>query len=126
MDIEYRKNVWRACMTTDWRLNNFGKLVLHHLCCKDKEFTKRIYNALSGKYDASFNRFYERRYFLDSHLNEIKIKCDLLGIKVVDCEDLVGRYAEFMAKGDQKHFQKLMEFCGGDEFVRDKITEMMK
>lgn len=125
MDIEYRKNVWKACMESKWRLNGFGNLVLHHLCCKDKGVAKMFcsdrFFPMPDKDDVSFNRFYEENCSEDLHLNEIKIKCDLLGIRLVDCEDLVGRYVEFAEKGDQEHFRKLMEFCGGEEMDRDRI-----
>lgn len=126
MNIEYRKNVWNACMESKWRLNSFGNLVLHHLCCKDKSVAKMFYYSdrfftMHDRDEKSWNEFYKKNYPADSHLSEIKMKCDLLGIRLKDCEDLVGRYAEFAAKGDQKYFQKLMEFCGGEEIDHDRI-----
>lgn len=70
MNIEYRKNVWNACMESKWRLSSFGNLVFHHLCCKDKSVAKKFYYSdrfftMHDRDEESWNEFYKKNYPAD-------------------------------------------------------------
>lgn len=116
IDYERRKNTWRAVMKNKWTLSDFGREVLSHLFCKDRDFCKQNYdrNVFVGTFPTgeSFDDFYERNCLEDRYLSGICIKCDLHGIFLEDCEELVRLYAKFRNKMGSDEYNNLISYCG--------------
>jgi hypothetical protein len=120
MDLEYRKNVWNACMENKYKLTKFGKLVVHHVFVNDKKTAEMVYwrddpwhkrSRSARNFEESYRAYYSR----DEHLSEIKMKCDLYGIEFADCVDLVKLYLHyFMCNTDSYYSERFLGYCDGE------------
>jgi hypothetical protein len=131
MSVEYRRTVMDCCIEGTEPLSSFGILVLRHALCEDKEFARMLHwKDWSPNADVEmvrkWNEYYEEHYSKDEHLSELKMKCDILGVKLTDCVSFMKRYIRCSVYyGENDCIDELMEWLGGDEVDRDRIIKKL-